>query len=122
MKPTNVGEYVHQLNVPGQAMYRQLNDLIRLANPDVCETLFVSNPYYYLKDYEHLKPHHRPSIMLFFFKDHVNVFAHAIKRYVPQLGMHKVTEKHTLQIDYRSPLADSVLIGLLRDSLRLPVD
>lgn len=117
MKPATIDEYVSQLNETGQAMYHRMKSLIKRANSDVCETLFVSNPYYFLSEHGHIKPHYRPSILLFYFKDHVNVFAHGVKRYESRLGMYKVSDKKTLRIDYSLPLAEDVLIELMRVSL-----
>ena len=82
------------------------------------ETIFVSNPYYYIKQYETIKPHYRPSIMLVFFKDHVNVFAQAIKKNKTNLVQYKITDKDTLQIYYDQPLIKDVLIELFKQSLQ----
>jgi hypothetical protein len=95
-KPKNLNEYYNNLNQLGKNVYIQLRSLIHQENPNVYETLFVSNPYYYLKEYEAIKPHARPSIMLVFYKDHVNIFAHAIHRYKSELQIYKVTDKATL--------------------------
>ena len=117
-KPANLNEFYNSLNELGQVVYHQLKALIHQVDPNVCEILFVSNPYFYLKDYEKIKPHHRPSIMLVFYKDHVNVFAHAIKAYKSKLDIYKVTDKDTLQIYYDKPLLEQVLIELFKTSLQ----
>lgn len=117
-KPTNLNKFYNNLNAFGQVVYSQIRSLIHQADQDVCETLFVSNPYFYLKDYEEIKPHHRPSIMLVFYHDHVNIFAHAIKQFKSKLEIYKVTDKETLQIYYEKPLLNHVLIELFRRSMQ----
>lgn len=117
-KPKDLNEYYHNLNQLGKDMYNQLRSLIRQENPLVSETLFVSNPYYYLKQYEAIKPHARPSIMLVFFKDHVNIFAHAINQYRSELQIYKITDKGTLQIYYDKPLLNDLLIELFTKSMQ----
>jgi len=117
-KPTNLKEYYNNLNELGKVMYNQIRSLIYQENPKVCETLFVSNPYYYLKQYEEIKPHYRPSIMLVFYKDHVNIFAHAVKGYKSRLEIYKVTDKETLQIYYDKPLLNDILIELFEKSMQ----
>lgn len=117
-KPSNIHEYYDQLNDLSKSTYTQIKSLIYQADSNVCETLFVSNPYYYLKQYETIKPHYRPSIMLVFFKDHVNVFAQAIKNNKANLIQYKITDKDTLQIYYDQPLIKDVLIELFKQSLQ----
>ena len=117
-KPTNLNEFYNNLNELGRVAYNQIRSLIHQANQDVCETLFVSNPYYYFKQYEEIKPHYRPSVMLVFYKDHVNVFAHAIKQYKSKLEIYKVTAKETLQIYYDKPLLNDILIELFEKSMQ----
>lgn len=121
-KPTNINEYISNLNEASKVMYYQIKSLIFRANPEVCETIFVSNPYYYLKQYEEMKRHHRPSIMLVFFKDHVNVFAHAIKQYKSKLEIYKITDKETLQIYYDKPLLENILIEIFEKSMHSSKD
>jgi hypothetical protein len=117
-KPQSLNEYYNHLNEFGKAMYTQLRSLIYQDNTNVCETLFVSNPYYYLKQYEGIKPHFRPSIMMVFYKDHVNIFAHAVKEYKARLEIYKVTDKETLQIYYDKPLLNGILIELFEKSIQ----
>lgn len=117
-KPINLDEYYNNLNELSKAMYNQIKALIRQENPNVCETLFVSNPYYYLKQYETIRPHYRPSIMLVFYQDHVNIFAHAIKQYKSKLDVYKITDKDTLQIYYDNPLLNDILIEVFEKSLQ----
>lgn len=117
-KPINLDEYYNNLNELSKVMYNQIRSLIHQENPNVCETLFVSNPYYYLKQYEAIKPHYRPSIMLVFYKDHVNIFAHAIKQYKTKLDIYKITDKETLQIYYDKPLLNDILIELFEKSMQ----
>jgi len=117
-KPRNLVEYYQKLNTLGQTMYDQIRSLIFRVDIDVCETLFVSNPYYYLKSFEGIKPQRRPSIMLVYYKDHVNIFSVLIKPYKSKLMMYKVTDNDTLQIYYDKPLMNELLIEIFTKSLK----
>ena len=77
-KYNSINAYYEQLSEDGKAIYKEIKKLIIQANPTVREILFVSQPYYYLPEHESIKPHHRPSIMLAYFKGHVNIFASVI--------------------------------------------
>jgi hypothetical protein len=116
-KPKNLEEHYNSLNDTGKRMYDELKALINQSQPNVIETLFVSNPYFYLKQYEHMKPHYRPSIILVFYKDHVNIFAHSVKAFRKELNMYKITDKDTLQIYYDQLLLHDVCISLFEKSL-----
>lgn len=116
-KPVDLKEFYEKLNIDGKLFYDQIELLIYKAQPDVCKMLFVSNPYFYLKKHEAIKPHHRPSIMLVFYKDHVNIFAEANKQYESALKSYKLTDKHTLQIYYDQPLLEDILVSVFKDSL-----
>jgi hypothetical protein len=116
-KPTHIEEYIHALSEQSQSLFNELNSLIHQADPNVCVTLFVHQPYFYLPMYETIKFHYRPSIMLTFYKDHVNIFAHANKKYESQLHSYKLTEKYTLQISFNQPLLKDVLIRIFKESL-----
>lgn len=121
-KPKSIKEYVEILNERGKVYFYKLDMLIHQAEPDVDETLFVHQPYYYLPMYEAIKSHYRPSVMLTFFKDHVNIFAHANIKFELQLREYKLTEKYTLQINYDQPLHDALLIALFKASLHSQED
>jgi hypothetical protein len=116
-KPKNLDEHYNNLNDKGKWMYDQLKALIYQSQSNVIETLFVSNPYFYLKQNEHMKPHYRPSIILVFYKDHVNIFAEANSKYKSQLDMYRFTDKNTLQIYYNQPLLNDTLIELFEKSI-----
>jgi len=116
-KPKNLDEHYNSLNDTGKWMYDQLKALINQSRSNVIETLFVSNPYFYLKQYEHMKPHYRPSIILVFYKDHVNIFAEANTTYKSQLDIYTFTDKNTLKIYYNQPLLNAALIELFYKSL-----
>jgi hypothetical protein len=120
-KPKNLEEHYNSLNDTGKRMYDQLNALINQSQSNVIETLFVSNPYFYLKQYEHMKPHFRPSIVLVFYKDHVNIFALGVKALRKELNMYKISDKDTLQIYYDQLLLNDVCISLFKNSLE-PLD
>ncbi len=110
--------YRSSLNEDGKKVFDQLINFIHRASFDVKEMLFVKNPYFYIPKYEHLKPHHRPSIMLVFFKDHVNIFTQSNSAYETILTMYHFTEKHTMQI-YFEDVLDLRLIDLFKDALDL---
>lgn len=118
-KPTTIDAYVDMLNEEGKVYFTQLKHLILKAYPYICEMLFVSNPYFYLSKHEHIKYHYRPSIMLVFYKDHVNLFSTANQKYADKLSGYKMTDKYTLQIYFNQSLDEELLISLFKDSLVL---
>ena len=120
-KPKNLEEHYNSLNDTGKRMYDELKALINQSQSNVIETLFVSNPYFYLKQYEDMKPHYRPSIVLVFYKDHVNIFALGVKALRKELNMYKISDKDTLQIYYDQLLLNDVCISLFKNSLE-PLD
>ena len=116
-KPSNLFEYVETLSEQGKAYFHELESLIHEADPEVRGTLFVHQPYFYAPRYETVKFHHRPSVMMTFFKDHLNVFAQANRKYEPLLTDYRFTEKHNMQIRYDQPLHRDLLVSLFKDSL-----
>lgn len=118
MKPKiTIETYVEQLNEEGKKYYQELKKFIIQADSNVIETTFVSQPYFYLPQYESSKPHYRPSIMLVFFKDHVNIFSQANEAYREMLPQYKFTDKHTLQIYFHQDMDDNTLKNLFHDAL-----
>jgi hypothetical protein len=117
-KQLDLNQYYDSLHDAGKIMYDQLKSFIYQDSDNVCEMLFVSNPYFYVKEYEHIKPHYRPSVILVFYKDHVNIFAHAVKDYKSELNIYKITDKNTLQIYYDKPLLNEILINVFKQSLQ----
>jgi hypothetical protein len=120
-KQLDLNQYYDSLHDAGKIMYDKLKSFIYQDSDNVCEMLFVSNPYFYVKEYEHIKPHYRPSVILVFYKDHVNIFAHAVKDYKSELNIYKITDKNTLQIYYDKPLLNEILIKVFKQSLQ-PID
>ncbi len=116
-KPKDTNEFTQSLNDKGKTYFSEIAALMREAQPEVIETLFVSQPYFYLPKYETIKFHYRPSVMLAFFKDHVNIFASANEKYESELSIYKFTEKHTMQIGYDQPLIKNILVSVFRESL-----
>lgn len=116
-KPVNINEYYVSLNEQEKSFFSALRNIIHQAHPNVCETLFVHQPYFYLPIYETVKFHYRPSVMMTFFRDHVNIFATGNIKYKSQLPMYKFTEKHTLQIYFNQPIQNDILVELFRKSL-----
>jgi len=121
-KTSNLTEYSESLSEQGRAFFHELEALIYEADPDVIGTLFVHEPYFYASRYETVKFHHRPSVMLTFFKDHVNVFAQGNRKYEPQLSDYRFTEKHNMQIYFDQPLHRDLLVSLFKDSLHPEAD
>lgn len=116
-KSMDLNAYYEALSEQAKPYFRELRALIHEAHPDVRETLFASQPYFYLPKYETVKFHYRPSVMLTFFKDHLNLFALGNKKYEPELSLYKFTEKHTLQMYYTQPIQNDLLIALFKESL-----
>ena len=116
-KPKNIKEFTQSLNEQGKTYFSEIAALMREAQPEVVETLFVSQPYFYLPIYETIKFHYRPSVMLAFYKDHVNIFASANEKYEKILSDYKFTEKHTMQIYFDQPLIKDILVSVFRESL-----
>lgn len=111
-------EYLNQLNVDQKRIHDHLKSLIVRVYPDIQETLFAKQPYFYLTKHENIKFHHRPSIMLSFFGDHVNVFSLANQAYREDLPDYGFTDKNTMQIKLSQDLNEEVLSRLFRDALK----
>ena len=109
--------YLSKLNPTAQKVYFQLKSIINKIDQDVWETIFVSHPYYYIKKHETIKPHYRPSLMTFYFKDHVNIFSTKVKAYEKELGIYKITPKYTLQIYYDQNISEEVLLPFFKASI-----
>jgi hypothetical protein len=116
-KPLSIDNYVEKLNDQAKSMFSQLRTLFFDIDKDMCETLFVSHPFYYLKQYESIKPHSRPSIMCVYYQDHVNIFASEIHMHTSTLTMYKITEKRTLQLYYDQPFMKDILMKVFKDSI-----
>lgn len=116
-KILDIDSYYEKLNDQARSMFSEVRMLLVGIDLDICETLFVSHPFYYLKQYESIKPHSRPSIMCVYYKDHVNIFASGIKIHKSSLMMYKITAKNTLQLYYNQPLMKDLLIRVFKDSI-----
>jgi len=116
-KPTNLSEYSETLSEQGRRYFNELTAILHEAEPEVRGTLFVHQPYFYAPRYETVKFHYRPSVMMTFFRDHVNVFAQGNRKYEPQLSDYRFTEKHNMQIYFDQPLHRDLLVMLFKDSL-----
>jgi hypothetical protein len=110
--------YQKTLNSNQKKMFDSIKKVILQACPNVQETIFVKQPYFYLPEFESIKFHKRPSIMLSFFGNHVNIFAQANQKYEKKLQTYHFTEKHTLQIRLDQALEVKLLISLFEESLR----
>jgi len=113
-----LSDYLNQLHPDQRKIHDQLKTLIQRSHPDVLEILFVRQPYFYLAIHEHISFHRRPSIMLSFFGDHVNVFALPNKVYKDQLQDYGFTDKNTMQIKLNQTLNEDVLCRLFSDALK----
>ena len=117
-KSTAIETYKATLNPIEKTYFERLKSLIEAVYPEVMLVLFANQPYFYLREHETIKFHHRPSIMMAFFRDHVNLFSTANKDFIEQLSMYEMTKKHTLQIYLNQPLEEDVLEALFKESLK----
>jgi len=120
MEKDKLEAYLKSLDPQQKQLHDVLRGLILQVYPEVLEVLFARQPYFYLPEHETIKFHHRPSIMLSFFGDHVNVFTLANRFYEEQLSNIKFTEKHTMQIRVDQHLDQETLKCLFRDGLEQP--
>lgn len=109
--------YIDALTNEQKQLFDSLRRLIHQAYPAVQETLFAKQPYFYLSEHQHIKFHYRPSIMMSFFGNHVNIFTTANVVYQDRLPQYHFTDKHTLQINLGQPLDHTSLVSLFTDSL-----
>lgn len=112
-----IDEYLLTMTSAQKSMFDMIEMMIKESYPDVCLTLFARQPLFYLKRFETIKPHYRPSVMLAFFKDHVNIFTTKNKDYRDSLSMYQFTDKHTLQIYFDQELMNEILKHLFIDAL-----
>lgn len=112
-----IDEYLLAMTNEQKNMFNSIEKLIKVSYPDVCLSLFARQPLFYLKKFETMKPHYRPSVMLAFFKDHVNIFTTKNQAYQNLLTSYQFTEKHTLQIYFDQKLMDETLKQLFIDAL-----
>lgn len=119
MANLNLASYVASLSKEQQSIYHQLVALLRDVYPVVEETLFAKQPYFYLKEHESIKFHNRPSVMMTFFNDHVNIFTVANQAHQMRLSTYQFTAKHTLQIRLNQALDADALKALFSDALVL---
>ena len=116
-KIETIDAFLQTLNEDEKNFYHQLEKLIIKANHEVVSKIFVSQPYFYLEKYDHINHHKRPSIMMSFFRDHVNIFSAHNNAFKQRLSEYKFTEKHTLQIYFNQELIEDTLVELFRVSL-----
>jgi len=117
MTNLNLETYLNSLNPNQRQMHDSIKALIQSVYPEVEEVLFARQPYFYIAQYETVKFHERPSIMLSFFGDHVNVFATSNRYYQDQLKEYVFTEKHTMQIRLDQTLRADILKLVFKESL-----
>ena len=120
MTRNNLDDYLDSLNPQQRQIHDTIRGLVKSVYPQVLEVLFARQPYFYLPQYETIKFHHRPSIMMAFFHDHVNVFTLANRAHEEQLKEYEFTEKHTMQIKLDQHLDLVKLSSLFRDALDQP--
>jgi len=117
METLNLELYIQQLSPAQHRMFNEIKAVIESVEPSVKLILFVKQPYFYCPQYESIKPHFRPSVMLSFFDDHVNIFATSIRQYEQDLKDYKLTKKYNLQIDLDQKLPVEVLSTIFKESL-----
>ncbi len=115
----DIQTYVEGMSQLQKTFYEKLKTLIEDVKLDVNVTLFARQPYFYLKEHESINFHRRPSIMMAFFKDHVNIFSTANITFEDQLPMYKFTEKHTMQLYFDQNLEEDILKKLFHASFAI---
>ena len=118
MQPQTIDQFIQLLNPIQQTYAITLRRLIHEAVPTVQEMIFASVPAYYIPIEGETSFHKMPMIMMNFFPDHLNLFAAGNSLYQTELFIYKMTKKHTLQIDYHTPLLEEVLRSVFLVSLR----
>lgn len=118
MKYLTIDQYIESLNEEGKVVASTLRSLVHQSMSDVKEMIFVNHPFFYVPQ-EGINSFHKlpTSIMMFFFKDHVNIFAKGIESHLEELKAFKVTEKMTLQIYYDKKIDEALLKKVFRASL-----
>jgi hypothetical protein len=114
---TDYEKYINALNNQAQNCFNQLKSLILDVDPTVNIVLFSKQPYFYLSKFEQINLHRRPSIMMAFYPDHVNIFTMYNVKYKSSLSMYIFTPKDTLQIYFDQTIVDQLLKPLFRDAL-----
>jgi hypothetical protein len=117
-EPAKVDDFRKTLNTDQTKMFDAIRKLIHQAYPNVQETIFVKQPYFYLYENESINFHKRPSIMMSFYGNHVNIFAQANKKYENTLKNYRFTEKHNMQIRLGQSLEEEALLSVFKDSLK----
>lgn len=118
MKYTSIDQYIGSLNEEGKVVANTLRSLVHQSVSDVKEMIFVNHPFFYVPQ-EGINSFHKltTSIMMFFFKDHVNIFAKGIESHLKVLTSYKVTEKMTLQLYYDKKIDEVLLKSIFQASL-----
>lgn len=107
----NVKEYIDKYPSEIVAIYNNLRQIVYdSVSHEPEETLWAKLPSYYVgKSFVRLVP----------FKDHVNIEALAISRYIDQLKEYKITPKGMLQIYVKQDIPDEVLKQIFAETLRI---
>lgn len=113
-----IDAYIQSLSDIEQTYYFKLKSLIESVYPEIQVVLFAKQPYFYLEKHVKIKFHYRPSIMMAFFRDHVNIFSVANESFESLLPMYRFTEKHTLQIYFNQTIQEDILKDLFFESLK----
>lgn len=115
MKAQNIDEYISHLDAPAKDYAVQLRRLIHESRPDVCEKIFASQPAYYIEDSKTTN-NSIPMVTMFFFKDHVNIFAEGNKLWKEKIKDYTWTKKNALQIYYDQTIDENLIKKVFMDS------
>ena len=116
-KYNSIEEYKQTFTAEALAMYETLKKLILSLDDRIKERLFAGQIAFYMDETLKRTFHESPVIVLSFFKDHVNIFAHQNETFKSVLHEYTFTEKNTLQIKYNDSINQTYLPKLLMDSL-----
>jgi hypothetical protein len=117
--PTQVNyeTYIQTLSDVQLACLQHLKSLMTAVFPQVKWTLLSNQPYFYIDQFEHINLHRRPSIVLAFYHDHVNIFTMSNLDHKANLSIYTFTTKNTLQIFYHQVIEEQPLKLLFKDAL-----
>ncbi|MCV2232847.1 hypothetical protein [Paracholeplasma manati] len=113
----NYETFIHTLSDLQIGCLQHLKTLITEEFPEVKWTLLSNQPYFYLEQFEHINLHRRPSIVMAFYQDHVNIFTMSNLNHKANLSMYTFTSKNTLQIFYDQVIEEQPLKILFKDAL-----
>jgi hypothetical protein len=92
-------QYINLLEPPAKAFALHIRQLVHQSVEGVKECIFANHPFFYIpQEGVHSLHQTTTSIMMVFYKDHVNIFASGNEKFIKELKIYKLTKKFTLQI------------------------